>query len=89
MVNGPDGFRFTTLLEISVILNFFLLIIDIALSISSLFLNVNKIKKVRNRKYRITLDVSDKLVSLLRRVYLTPHLESYERLKNTKKCSDT
>ena len=30
-MNGPEGLRFIILLEISVILNFFLLIIDIAL----------------------------------------------------------
>jgi len=35
-VNGPEGLRFTTLLEISVIVNFFLLIFDIAIFISSL-----------------------------------------------------
>jgi hypothetical protein len=41
VVNGPEGLRLTTLLEISVISNFLFLILDIALFISSFFLNEN------------------------------------------------
>ena len=41
VVNGPDGFRFTTFVEISEILNFLDLTFSDALSISDLFLKEN------------------------------------------------